>query len=86
MQGWGITGAGEMRMFAGAERSEVVFTTISSEGITYQIVRHVDGAYTIVADGRAVEALYWRAGELDRCTEFVERLAGSRPGADAAAA
>lgn len=69
-----------------SERGEVVFTTISSEGFTYEIVRHVDGAYTIVADGRPVEALHWRAGELDRCAQFVEQLAGMSRGTNAAAA
>ena len=73
-------------MFAGAGRGEVVLTATSGEGITYQIIRRADGAYTIVAGGRPVEALYWRAGELDRCAELVEQLAGSRPGVDAAAA
>lgn len=72
-------------MFARMERGEVVLTATSCEGITYQIDRHTDGSYTIVADGRRLEALYWRAGELDRCALLVEELTGSRPPMDAAA-
>lgn len=86
MQGWGTKGAGEMRMLASWARGDVVFTTTSLEGITYQIMRHIDGRYSIVADGQPLEALYWRAGELDRCAELVEHLAGTPRGTGAAAA
>jgi hypothetical protein len=84
--GVGIRGGGEIRMVTRSERGEVVFTATSCEGITYEIIRQVDGAYAIVADGRPVKALFWRAGELDRCAQFAEQLAGTSHGTNLAAA
>jgi hypothetical protein len=60
-------------------RFEVVTTAPSCEWAQYQIIRRSDGTYMIVADGRPISALYWRAAELDRCTRLLEQLIAEEP-------